>query len=172
MTEMAVIGKIVKAHGIRGELKVQPYSDFPERVRLLTRVYLETGGTDKAYQVLNASVHGRFWIISLEGVNNPEQAEQLRGTPVKIPLAERMPLPEGAYYLDELIGLEVYTVEGQLLGCLSEVLQTGSNDVYVVSSEDQVKGSRQILIPALKSVVVHLDPARKRMEVALPEGLL
>jgi 16S rRNA processing protein RimM len=169
---MAVIGKIVKAHGIRGELKVQPYSDFPERVGLLTRVYLDAGGADKAYQVLKASVHGRFWLISLEGVNNPEQAEQLSGTLVKIPLAERIPLPEGTYYLDELIGLDVYTVEGQLLGCLSEVLQTGSNDVYVVSSGEPGKGAKQILIPALRSVVVHLDPQQKRMEVALPEGLL
>lgn len=169
---MAVIGKIIKAHGVRGELKVHPYSDFPERVRSLTRVFLESGGTDKPYQVLSAFVHGRFWVLSLEGVTNPDEAEPLRGTLVKIPLAERVPLPEGTYYLDELIGMEVYTAEGLYLGRLSEVLQTGSNDVYVVNGEDTGKGPRQILIPALKSVVVYLDPVRKRMEIIPPEGLL
>lgn len=172
MTEMAVIGKIIKAHGVRGELKAYPYSDFPERVSSLSRVFLERGGTDRAYQVQHAFVHGRFWVFSLEGVTNPDEAELLRGALVKIPLAERVPLPEGAYYLDELIGLEVYTVEGRLLGRLSEVLQTGSNDVYVVDKGAPGKGSSQVLLPALKTVVVHIDTVRKRMEVALPEGLL
>lgn len=172
MTEMAVIGKIIKAHGVRGELKVHPYSDFPERVSSLRRVFLENGGTDKAYQVLYAFVHGRFWVLSLEGVTNPDEAELLRGALLKIPLAERVPLPEDSYYLDELIGLEVYTVEGRFLGHLCEVLQTGSNDVYVVDKGEPGRGSGQVLIPALKTVVVRIDPVRKRMEVLLPEGLL
>jgi len=172
VTEMAVIGKIIRPHGVHGELKVRPYTDFPERVRSLTRVFLDSGGSDKEYRVLNAFILGRFWVISLEGVVNPDQAGLLRDALVKIPLAERMPLPEGSYYLDELIGLQVYTVEGQLLGHLVEVLQTGSNDVYVVRREDKGKRPEQVLVPALKTVVVHLDLARKRMEVALPEGLL
>ncbi|MBT9172981.1 MAG: Ribosome maturation factor RimM [Syntrophomonadaceae bacterium] len=172
MTEMAVIGKIVKPHGIHGELKVRPYSDFPERVRSLTRVFLETGGTDKAYQVRDAFVHGRFWVLSLVGVSTPEAAGQLKGVLLKIPLSERVPLPEGTYYLDELIGLQVYTVTGMLLGTVSEILQTGSNDVYVVDRADSAQGAGQLLIPALKAVVVKLEPALKRMEVVLPEGLL
>jgi 16S rRNA processing protein RimM len=169
---MAVIGKIIKAHGVRGELKVYPYSDFPERVRSLTRVFLESEGTEKAYRVLHAFVHGRYWVLSLEGVTNPDEAALLRDTLVKIPLAERVPLPAGTYYLDELIGMEVFTDKGLFLGHLSEVLQTGSNDVYVVDNEEAGKGSRQVLIPALKSVVVSLDPVRKRMEVVPPDGLL
>jgi 16S rRNA processing protein RimM len=83
-----------------------------------------------------------------------------------------VPLPAGTYYLDELIGMEVFTDKGLFLGHLSEVLQTGSNDVYVVDNEEAGKGSRQVLIPALKSVVVSLDPVRKRMEVVPPDGLL
>jgi 16S rRNA processing protein RimM len=163
MTEMAVIGKIVKPYGVHGELKVRPYSDFPERVRSLTRVFLETGGTDKAYQVRDAFIHGRFWVLSLIGISTPEAAGQLKGVLVKIPLSERVPLPEGSYYLDELIGLKVYTVNGVLLG---------TNDVYVVDRAGSPEGTGQLLIPALKTVVVGLDPALKRMEVVLPEGLL
>lgn len=172
MTEMAVIGKIVKPYGVHGELKVRPYSDFPERVRSLTRVFLETGGTDKAYQVRDAFIHGRFWVLSLIGISTPEAAAQLKGVLVKIPLSERVPLPEGSYYLDELIGLKVYTVNGVLLGTVSEILQTGSNDVYVVDRAGSPEGTGQLLIPALKTVVVGIDPALKRMEVVLPEGLL
>ncbi|MBS3948063.1 MAG: 16S rRNA processing protein RimM [Dethiobacter sp.] len=173
MTEMAVIGRVIRAQGVDGALKVQPYSDYPERIKTLTRVFLEKNAVMKPYLVTEAFIHGRFWVFTLEGIVTAEEAESLKGALVKIPLSERVPLPEDTYYLDEIIGLGVYTVSGQLLGCVSDVLKTGSNDVYVVSRSDQTTGKKQdLLIPALKTVVVRLEPALKRMEVDLPEGLL
>jgi len=173
VTEMAVIGRVIRAQGLHGTLKVQPYSDYPERIKTLTRVFLEKDAVMKPYPVTDAFIHGRFWVFALEGIVTADDAELLKGALVKIPLSERVPLPEGTYYLDEIIGLEVYTVSGQLLGCVSDVLKTGSNDVYVVSRPQQPTEKKQdLLIPALKTVVVRLEPALKRMEVELPEGLM
>lgn len=169
MEEMAVIGKILSSHGVHGAFKVQPYSDFPERVSMLRRVYLEKGGQTVAYPVVAAALHGRFWVIRVDGISTPEEARALAGTLVKIPLSERVPLPAGVYYLDEIIGLDVYTVCGRFLGRVSDVLQTGSNDVYVVSPG---RDGKDLLIPALKTVVYSIDKAARRMEVELPEGLL
>ncbi|NLZ92450.1 MAG: 16S rRNA processing protein RimM [Firmicutes bacterium] len=168
MEPMATIGKVISTHGIKGALKVQPYSDFPERVKKLERVFLEIDGEIKPYPVLDAFVNGRYWVISLAGIEGMEAAEQLRGTSILIPLSERVELPQDTYYLDQIIGLNVYTVDGQLLGKVQDILQTGSNDVYVVHSPQ----GAEILIPALKDVVKKVDLKRARLEVEVPAGLI
>jgi 16S rRNA processing protein RimM len=166
--QMATIGKVISTHGVRGGLKVQPFSDFPERVKTLHRVFVETAAEVKAYQVREAFVYGRFWIIFLQDVEHIDSAEQLRGALLKIPLTERVELPADVYYLDQIIGLTVFTLEGQRLGQVSDILQTGSNDVYVLRQAD---GS-EILIPALKSVVKKIDLQHGLLVVDLPEGLI
>lgn len=170
MEEFAAIGKIINTHGIKGGLKIQPLSDFPERVKKLRRVYLQRQGEAKAYDVADAFVHGRFWVMLLVGVDSCDRAEQLVGSLVSIPLSERVSLPNDVYYLDQIIGLEVYTVQGEYLGCVHDVLQTGSNDVYVV--REPKEGGREALIPALKTVVQKIDIEQGRMDVDPPEGLL
>lgn len=167
MEQKAAIGKIVNTHGVRGGLKVQVLSDFPERVKLLKRVFIEKKGQATPYRVLEAKIHGRFWLLWLEGIADMEAAKEQVGALITIPLSERVQLPPDTYYLDQIIGLDVYTLEGDPLGRVKEIIQTGSNDVYVVEAPDR----SEILIPALKAVVRKIDLEAGRMEVDLPEGL-
>lgn len=169
MAELAAVGKVINTHGVKGGLKVLPLSDFPERLKALSRVFLEQGTNVTEHEVIDAFVHGRFWVVFLRGIDACDSAERLIGSLISIPLSERMPLPIDVYYLDQIIGLEVYTVNSVYLGRVREVLQTGSNDVYVVKNEKVGKG--EILIPALKSVV-QIDLLLGRMVVDPPEGLL
>ncbi|HZK23935.1 MAG TPA: ribosome maturation factor RimM [Oscillospiraceae bacterium] len=165
---MATIGRVVNTHGVKGGLKILPLSDFLERVKSLKRVFMEHGERVSAYQVEDAFVHGRFWVVFLQDVEDMDSAERFKGALLKIPLTERVELPAGSYYLDQIIGLTVFTLAGLELGQVSDVLQTGSNDVYVVRQSE----GPEILIPALKTVVKKIDLQHARLEVDLPEGLM
>ena len=169
MEQTAAIGKVINTHGVKGALKVMPLSDFPERLKTLDRVFVEKEGLSTPRKVDEAIVHGRFWIVRLEGIATYEEARALVGSVLAILLSERMELPEGSYYLDQIIGLNVYTVSGDYLGSVRDVLQTGGNDVYIVSDKD--KGT-EVLIPALKAIVLAIDLEGRKMEVDPPEGLL
>jgi 16S rRNA processing protein RimM len=160
-----LVGEVIKAHGIRGELKVYPITDNPQRFKNLEKVFLEQDGVARFFKINNARVHQDEVYLTLEGIETREEAEKLRGSAVKIDRADVSPLKEGWYYF-ELEGMQVF--EGEVcLGVLTQVLQTGANDVYLV------KGERgEICVPALKSVVKKVDVPGRRMEVVLPLGLL
>lgn len=172
MDQIATIGKVINTHGIRGGLKVMPFSDFPDRVKDLRRLFVSTKGQRTPYPVVDAFVNGRFWVVHLNGVSTVEAAGKLIGSLLEIPLSERVTLPENAFYLDEIIGLNVFTVDGEYLGTIKDVLQTGANDVYVIEREGNESQKTDILIPALKSVVLNIDIKNERMDVELPDGLL
>lgn len=137
---------------------------------MLTRVFVEKDGNSTAHKVVDAFIHGRSWVVFLEGIDTCDKAEGLAGAVLAIPSSERMALPEDSYYLDELIGLDVHTLDGLYLGIIKEVMQTGSNDVYVVRNDSD--GGRETLIPALKAVVKRIDMDARRVEIDPPEGLL
>lgn len=170
MEQTAAIGKVINTHGVKGGLKVQPLSDFPERVKKLTRVFVEKDNASTPYKVADGFVNGRFWVVHLEGVNDMSAARRLVGALLTIPLSERMTLRKDEFYLDQILGLAVYTADGALLGRVRDILQTGSNDVYVVRGDGE--GARDVLIPALKAIVQNIDLDNGRLEVDLPEGLL
>jgi 16S rRNA processing protein RimM len=144
-----LIGKIRRAHGVSGELEVGPLTDFPDRFRLLSTVFLGDGHV--AYTIERVRARGRVF-VSLEGIESREAAHALAGNEIWIPRSEAMPLPEGEYYTDELIGLEVVTTAGRAIGVITDLIETGANDVYIVDSN----GS-EVLIPAIKDVVVSID---------------
>ena len=111
--------------------------------------------------------HRQTPLLSLKGINDRNQAEELLGAEIFIPKAE-LPSPEdGSFYWFDLIGIAVYTIEGVYLGRIESIMETGSNDVYVVQDD-----KKEVLIPALESVVVQIDIQQKRMQVDLPEGLI
>ncbi len=172
MSDMATIGKIVSTHGVRGGLKVVPFSDNPGRVFELDRVYLAKNGMLSEHRVNQAFEHGKFWVISLAGSDTVEAAVAHVGSLLQIPVAERPVLPEGSYYFDEIIGLDVYTILGRRLGTVTDILQAGGNDVYVVKAAAAADLPAEILVPAAKKIVLSINLAKKRMEVDLPEGLL
>jgi 16S rRNA processing protein RimM len=163
-----VLGRAVKAWGLKGELKVQPYADSIAIAAGSATMYLRGAGGDLVeYVVERIRQAGAAWIMQLQGVQTVEQAERLVGCELLIPRSAAPTLPEGTYYHADLIGLRVVTEEGRELGRIVDILETGANDVYVVHGE----GS-EWLLPATKEVVRRVDLAREIMLVRLLEGMI
>jgi 16S rRNA processing protein RimM len=164
------IGRISGAHGIRGEVKVEVLTDFPERFKPGARAYLGVGTDDpeaRLVRVVAARPHKGGLLVKLDIVPDRNAAELLRDQYLLIPETEAMPLGDHENYLHDLVGLQVETADGRHLGALKEILITKANDVYVVNGP-----GGEILLPALRDVVLRVDLPARRMVVALPEGLL
>ncbi len=166
----AVIGKVLSAHGIGGQVKVFPYSDFPERINLLDQVELLLETERRVFEIEKASVYGRFWLIKFKGIDSRKDAVSIRDSLVLIPKQERMLLPEGSFYHDQLIGLQVYSSDGELLGRVSEMVTTGGHDLFIIERHD--RENQKTLIPAVKKFIRRIDLQTGTMIVDLPEGLL
>lgn len=162
------IGEIVNTHGCRGAVRVVPLTDFPERFRDLQAAYVVCGGQRLRLHVETVAYHKRFVILTFREIPDMTAAEKLKGALLQVPRSELVPLPDGHYYIFDIVGLTVYTQEGERLGVVQDVLRTGANDVYVVQAES---GGAPLLIPALKAVVREIDLEGGRMTVVLPEGL-
>lgn len=160
-----LIGEVIKPHGVQGEIKVYPITHNPKRFRKLKEVILVRNQEQRRLKVLDAKVHQTEVYLTLEGITTRDEAEAIRGWAIKTERDQVPPLKEGWYYF-ELEGMQVYEKDA-LLGTLTQVIQTGANDVYLVKGD---KG--EICVPALKTVVKHVDVAGKRMDVELPPGLI
>jgi len=167
-TDLITIGEVVKAQGIKGELKVIPLTENQQRFSELKRIiWSEANGNLKEYQVAGYRPLNQFVLLKLVGIDDLTTAEALGRGYLYIPKSERPNLPPGRYYYDEIISLKVWTVLDDYLGVITDILETGSNDVYVVE-----KDSFEILIPALKSVIQEISLAEGKMVVSLPPGLV
>ena len=165
---LITIGKAIKPWGVKGEIKIETMTDFPERFKGLRRVYLVSpAGKEIACEVRSVRYAGGTPFILFNGYDTPEKAKALNGWFVKVPEEEAVPLPEGAYYWFELIGMEVFTESGEELGLIVDIFETGSNDVYVVKS-----GKKEVYVPATREVIRHVDRKAKRMVIHLMDGLL
>lgn len=162
MKEFFEIGIVTGVHGVRGDIKVFPYTHDPENLSKQKFFIIDGEKTEVQY----AKMHGKFLIIHIDSINTREDAENMKGTILCIPRENAAPLPEGQYYMDDLIGSSVFEGEKNL-GILEDIMETGANDVYCVVDE---KG-REILIPAIKGVLLEIDINGRRIDVALPEGL-
>lgn len=163
------IGKILTTHGNKGELKVLPLTDFPERFQVGDEVFLDRGGQLTKYQISSVRFHRQWVILGFSEIEDMSMAEELRGALIKVPVEQVHPLPEGHFYVFQLVGLPVFTQEGDFLGTLKDVLPTGSNDVYQVHHPET---GQEILLPALKECVQSIDLERRRMVVKLLPGLI
>ena len=154
------IGKIINTHGVRGEVKLEPWADSPQQLKNLKNLWLE----GKALPIQDCRVHGRFVIAKLEGVDSVEAAMTLKG---KVVLADReeLPLSEGSYFIQDMIGLPVLDQNGNEIGCLKEVLDYPAGRVFVV------QGEAEHLIPEKGGFLTSLDPALGHLEVNLLEGM-
>ena len=158
-----VVGQVTAPFGVKGEVRVRPETDLPERFQRLCQVRLEfSTGEERPIRILRVRVTAKGLLVTFEGYEDRPQAEALRGAWVKIKHSMALPLPEGSYYLHELIGLRVVTEEGRELGEITEVLKSPAHDVYVTP---------RAMIPALREIVKRLDLEQKLMVVSLPEGL-
>ncbi len=159
-----IVARILGPHGLQGEVKAEVLTGFPDRFGVLQTVYV---GDELAPAVLEGHRRqGGKIILKLEGCEDREKAAQLQGKFVHVALEEAVPLAEDEYYVYQIVGLEVWSTEGEFLGYVDEVLHTGSNDVYVVKN-----GRGEVLVPALSDVVTEVDLERRRIEVRLVEGL-
>jgi 16S rRNA processing protein RimM len=166
--ELIPIGKVLGTHGIRGQVRIIPYSGDSASITSLRTVLLRApGGSYDSYELLRAIEHKKQVLVTLKGYDNINQVLSLVGREVFIRRDQFPRLPEGEYYWCDLIGLVVQTDAGEILGELVDIFETGSNDVYVVTS-----GAREILIPATEEVVLTVDLDAGRMIVHPPDGLL
>ncbi len=168
--DLIAVGKIVGTQGLKGEVRVIPLTDYPQRFKTLNKVQLVLGQKVIESEVEKGREQKKIWVIKLKNFNSLEEVEPLKNSYIMIPREERMTLPEDRFYIDDLMGLSVYTDENKL-GVITDILTTGGNDVFVVKPED-LSYSREILIPALKAVIKEVNLIEKRVRVELPEGLL
>jgi 16S rRNA processing protein RimM len=166
--DYVLIGKIVGAHGIKGTNKICSYAESltvfkPGRTILIRN----DRDRETSYEINWVKPHTGTPLLSLKGVADRHQAEAMIGGELFIQKSELPELDEDTYYWFELIGIEVYTAEEQFLGRIESIVETGSNDVYVVKN-----GEKEVLIPALESVVLNVDLEHNIMRVQLPEGLI
>lgn len=159
-----VVARILAPWGLRGEVKAAILTDFPHRFEQLERVYL--GEQLEPAQLEHSRLHKSFIILKFEGLDHRDAVDRLKGRLVQIPAEEAIPLDEGDYYVYQIVGLRVWTVDGEYLGQIDEVLFTGSNEVYVVKNNED-----EILIPAIAEVVRKVDLETGRLTVHLLEGL-
>jgi 16S rRNA processing protein RimM len=165
--EFLEIGRIIRCHGLAGRLKVLSYLESQDVLDNLPEVFVGRGIQDTVPFPVDAVQPGRgFFILKLGGIEDRDAAAKLVRLTVWISSAKRGKLPEGEYYWREIIGLEVFTEEGQILGRIESVFPTGSNDVYVCRGE-----GKEILLPAIGDVVREIDTDRGIMVVRLLRGL-
>jgi 16S rRNA processing protein RimM len=195
--EHLIVGQVVAPFGIKGELKVNILTEFPERLKRLKRVTVvpfgsiepglaPTAALDPAtvrresgagprqhgpeaatpYVVQSSQIHKRQMILRLEGIASVESADALRGYWVVVPIDEVPALPSGSYYLYQLVGLEVYTTEGEEIGKVVDLITSSANDVYVIKGPGVTDQSGELLVPAIKSIVKRIDIDAGRLEIA------
>lgn len=163
--EYLVVGLLRRAHGLRGEMLMEVITDFPERLQTNVPVFL---GHQHGPAVIESSrVLGRGMLVKFRGVESSEAADAFRGQQVFVTSEDRAPLPTGQYYHHQLLGSNVLDEHDHPVGRLIEILQTGANDVYVVEQAD----GKELLLPAITSVILHVDLEQRRIQVRLPEVL-
>jgi 16S rRNA processing protein RimM len=166
--ELISIGKVLGPHGIKGQLRIIPFSGDSSSITSLRTLLLRApGGTYDSYEMASAVAHKKNVLVSLKGFDNINQVLSLVGREVFIRRDQFPRLPEGEYYWCDLIGLVVQTEDGETLGELVDIFETGSNDVYVVKA-----GVREILIPATEEVILNVNLEARRMIIRPPDGLL
>ena len=166
MEDLLKVGVITTTHGVRGEVKVYPTTDA-ERFPDLEYVFLDTGREKKQLYIQNVKFFKNLVILKFKNIDNINDIEKYKGKELWIPREEAQDLEEDEYYIADLIGIQVVSDEGEELGTISDVLQTGANDVYVVSKD----GAKDLLIPAIHACIQNVDVAAGQMEVHLLPGL-
>lgn len=159
------VGFLRRPHGVVGEILMDLHTDFPERLKPGRKVFL--GDEHQSFTLAAIRPHGKSVLITLKGIETPEAAGRFRNTWMFAKTKDMPPLPEGKYYKYQLLGLEVVDEDGKHLGTLTEVLETGANDVYVVTDE----AGRELLLPAIPAVILALQPQAGFIRVHLLDGL-
>ena len=168
MTKYLEIGQIVNTFGIKGMVKVKPFTDNIERFSNLEKIYIKNKSGQTEYKIQEVKYHKNMVLIKFEGIENPEQADLLRNSYLIVDRETEEPLESGRYYIVDMIGLDVFTDDNEYLGKLEDIYNTGSNDIYVVKNEL----GKQVLLPAIEDVIKNIDMDNKKVIVHLIPGLV
>lgn len=168
MEQLMEIGQIVNTYGIKGFVKVMPFTDNINRFEDLDSIYLQTKKGLETFEIEEVKYSKNMVLLKLKGIDDINVAENYRNCYLKIDRKDAVELPEDTYFIVDLLDMEVETEEGEALGKIIDVYPTGSNDIYVVKNEE----GKQILLPAISQVVKTVDIQNKKMIVHLLNGLI
>jgi 16S rRNA processing protein RimM len=153
------VGRLRRTHGVKGEIVMEVLTGFPERLRAGKTLYL--GEQHEPLRLASVRGHNQEMILRFSGITTPEDAARLRNLQVFVQTEHLPELPEGEYYHHQLLGMKVVDDTGQELGTLSEILETGANDVYVIKTPE----GKEILLPAIEDVILDVSVERSELRV-------
>lgn len=162
------VGVISSTHGIKGEVKIFPTTDDPNRFKVLKQVMLDTGKDLIPLEIEGVKFFKQMVILKFKGIDNINDIEKYRGKDLLVSRENAVKLEKDEYFIYDLIDSEVYTDEGNKLGILTEILTTSANDVYVVKMEN----GKEVLLPSIKECILDIDVESKKIIVHLMNGLL
>lgn len=168
MEEYLEIGQIVNTNGLKGYLKVKPFTDDITRFEELETVYIQKGKELIEFIIQDVKYSKNMVLLKLEGIDDIDEAQKYRNYYIKINRENAVELKENSYFIVDIIGSEVFTDEDRYLGKVVDVFPTGSNDVYTVKADD----GKEILLPAIEEVIKNVDTKNKKIIVHLLEGLI
>lgn len=168
MEEMLKVGVITSTHGVRGEVKVFPTTDDPQRFKKLKKVKLDTGKETLPLEIQSVKFFKQFVILKFKGIDNINEIEMYRKCPLYVEREDAVELEEDEYFIADMLGMEVFDEHGEMFGTLKDVMETGANDVYVIDS--QAHG--EVLIPAIKECILDVDIEARKMKIHLMDGLV
>lgn len=167
MEQYLQVGVISSTHGIRGEVKVFPTTDDPARFKVLKDVILDTGKEQIPMEIQGVKFFKQFVIVKFKGIDNINDVEKYKGKSLLVTRENAAPLGEDEYYIADLVGMTVFTEDGEF-GVLKDVIETGANEVYVVDSKEH----GEVLIPAIHECILDVNVEEQTMKVHLLDGLL
>ena len=168
MDDLLQVGVITQTHGIRGEVKVFPTTDDPERFVELEHVLLDTGKETLPLEIENVKFFKQFVILKFKGYDNINDIERYKRCPLLVEREDAVPLEEDEYFIADMIGMKVVTDQGEEFGTLKDVMETGANDVYVI--DHPVTG--EVLIPAIRECILDVDIEGGQMRIHVMDGLI
>ncbi len=167
MEQFLRVGVISSTHGVRGEVKVFPTTDDPARFKKLKKVTVDAKQGRMELEITGVKFFKNQVILKFQGYDSIEAIEKYKGADLLVNREDAVPLGENENYIADLIGMDVVTEEGESLGILKDVLETGANDVYIV----ETAGKGELLLPAIRDCILDVNVEEKRMRVHLLEGL-
>lgn len=168
MEDLLQVGIITQTHGIRGEVKVFPTTDDAKRFKKLKEVLLDTGKEKLTLEIEGVKFFKKLVILKFKGYDNINDIERYKGKSLYVTRENAVKLKKDEYFIADLIGLEVFDEEDKLLGVLTNVIETGANDVYAVELAD----GKELLLPAIKQCILAIDIEARRMKVHVMDGLM
>lgn len=162
------VGVISSTHGIRGEVKVFPTTDDVKRFKKLKKVTLDTGKEQLPLEVQGVKFFKQFVIVKFKGIDNINDIEKYKGMSLYVDREDAVKLNKDEYFIADLIDMQVFTEDEEEFGTLTDVLETGANEVYVIQSKEH----GEVLVPAIKQCILEIDIEARKMKIHLLDGLI